>query len=73
MKAAAGQGRHRWAGKDMAVIWPEQPTGNNPKNIAAKWEMSDYIMSVTGGAPATEPLADGNAMLCSSAYLEPTR
>jgi len=29
-------------------------------------------MSVTGGAAATEPLADGNAMLCSSARLEPT-
>ena len=28
-------------------------------------------MSVTGGAAATEPLADGNAMLCKSDHLEP--
>ena len=56
----------------MAGICSDQPSGNNPKNIAAKWEMSDDIMSVTGGAAATEPLADGNAMLCSSARLEPT-
>jgi len=29
-------------------------------------------MSVTGGAAANEPLAADNAMLCSSARLEPT-
>jgi hypothetical protein len=73
MKAAKGQSRYRWAGKVVAVICQRQPLRNNPRNAAAKWEKSDYLMSVTGGAAATEPLADGNAMLCSSARLEPTR
>ncbi len=73
MKAAVGQSRPRWAGKDMAVIWPEQPLRNNPKNAVAELVMSDYIMSVTGGAAATEPLAEGNAMLCKSDQLEPTK
>jgi hypothetical protein len=45
---------------------------NNPKNAAAEPVMSDDIMSVTGGAAATEPLADGNAMLCKNDQLEPT-
>ena len=30
--------------------------------------MSDYIMSITGGASASGPLADGNAMLCKNAH-----
>jgi hypothetical protein len=30
-------------------------------------------MSVTGGAAATEPLADGNAMLCKNGQSEPTK
>ena len=52
----------------MAGIWSEQPLRNNPKKSVAKMVMSDYIMSVTGGAAATEPLADGNAMLCKNAH-----
>ena len=35
--------------------------------------MSDDIMSVTGGAAATGPLADGNTMLCKNAYMETTK
>jgi hypothetical protein len=73
MEAAKGQRRYRWVGADMAVICSGQPSGNNPKNIAAKWGMSDYIMSVTGGAAATEQRAAGNAMLCKNAHLEPTK
>jgi hypothetical protein len=73
MEAAKGQRRYRWVGADMAVICSGQPSGNNPKNIAAKWEMSDYIISVTGGAAATEPRAAGKAMLCKNAHLEPTK
>jgi len=30
-------------------------------------------MSVTGGAAATEPLADGNAMLCKNDQSEPNK
>ena len=73
MEAAKGQRRFRWAGKVVAVICQRQPSGNNPKNIAAKWEMSDYIMSVTGGAAATEPRAAGNAMLCKNDQSELTK
>ena len=32
MEAAAGQGRHRWAGKFVAAICSEQPSGNNSRN-----------------------------------------
>jgi hypothetical protein len=39
----------------------------------AKMVMSDDIMSVTGGAAATEPLADGNAMLCKNDQSELTK
>ena len=60
-----------------ARLWLEsvqrQPLRNNPKNAAAEPVMSDDIMSVTGGAAATEPLADGNAMLCKNARLGPSK
>jgi len=59
-------------GCGQAGICSDQPLRNNPKNAAAELVMTDYIMSVTGGAAATEPLADGNAMLCKSDHLEPT-
>ena len=58
-------GRGRGCNRPRTVI------RNNPKNAAPELAMSDYIMSVTGGAVATEPLADGNAMLCSNDHLEP--
>ena len=60
-------------GRGQAVICSDQPLRNDPKNAAAELVMSDYIMSVTGGAAATEPLADGNAMLCKNACSIPTR
>lgn len=72
MEAAKGQSRHRWVGEAMAVICQRQPLRNNPRNSAAELVMSDYIISVTGGAAATEPPADGNTTLCSNDHLEPT-
>ena len=50
-----------------------QPLRNNPRKSASELVMSDYIMSVNGGAAATEPRAAGNAMLCKNAHLEPTK
>jgi hypothetical protein len=58
-------------------IWLEsgqrQPLRNNPKKAATGPVMSDYIMSVTGGASASGPLADGNAMLCKIDHLKQSK
>ena len=43
------------------------------KKAAPGLVMSDYIMSITGGAAATGTLADGNAMLCKNAHLKQSK